>query len=180
MLELGQQILLCHLREGFRTLLGGLEPPDGLDANDPSRWRVGEHNFGMASPEGKVQNTTACQTCHAGITSFDLPAKADYDGNGQVEGVQEEVAGLVQLLQTAIADSGIKPIQGNPYFDAADLAKANEKQKNAAYDYRFVRGLEGRDGKDNAIHNFKRSVALLQLSHKDLTGRDVPNAALMK
>ena len=175
--------------EGKRMLYGGAAPgpcvtchmaPNGLDANDPNRWEVGEHNFGMASPDGKVQNTTACQTCHAGITSFDLPAKADYDGNGQVEGVQEEVAGLVKLLQKAIAASGIKPIQGNPYFDAADLAKANEKQKNAVYNYRFVRGLEGRDGKDNAIHNFKRSVALLQLSYKDLTGQDVPNATLMK
>lgn len=175
--------------EGKRMLYGGAAPgpcvtchmaPNGLEANDPNRWKVGEHNFAMASPDGKVQNTTACQTCHAGISSFDLPAKADYDGNGKVEGVQEEVAGLVRLLQKAIADSGIKPIQGNPYFDPADLAKANGKQKNAIYNYRFVRGLEGRDGKDNAIHNFKRSVALLQLSYRDLTGKDVPNATLMK
>jgi hypothetical protein len=28
--------------------------------------------------------------------------------------------------------------------------------------------------------NFKRSVALLQLSYKDLTGQDVPGATLMK
>ncbi len=154
--------------------------PNTLDAKDPNKWNVGEHSFGMTSPDGKVQNTSACQTCHAGATKFDFEAKADYDGNGKVEGVQEEVAGLVQLLQKAIADSGIKPIKGNPYFDAADLAKANEKQRNAIYNYRFVRGLEGRDGKDNAIHNFKRSVALLQLSYKDLTGNDVPNATLMK
>ncbi len=94
--------------------------------------------------------------------------------------MQEEVAGLVKILQKAIADSGIRPIKGNPYFNAEDLAKANEKQKIAIYNYRFVRGLEGRDGADNAIHNFKRSVALLQLSYKDLTGQDVPNATLMK
>ncbi len=170
-------------------LFGGAKPgacvachmlPNTLATNDPNKWRVGEHSFNMATEDGKVQNLAACQTCHAGITSFNLTAKADYDGNGKVEGVQEEVAGLVRLLQKAIADSGIRPIQGNPYFNRDDLAKANEKQKNAIYNYRFVRGLEGRDGKDNAIHNFKRSVALLQLSYKDLTGQDVPGATLIK
>ncbi len=172
-----------------KVLFGGAIPgacvachmaPNTLGADDPNKVKVGEHSFSMATSDGKVQNTTACQTCHAGITSFDIAAKADYDGNGKVEGVKEEVAGLVKLLQQAIAESGIKPIQGNPYFDKDALAKANEKQKNAIYNYRFVRGLEGRDGADNAIHNFKRSVALLQLSYKDLTGQDVPNAALIK
>ncbi len=153
--------------------------PNSLDAKDANKFTVGEHSFNMTSPDGKAENTSACQSCHGNITSFDLTAKADYDGNGKVEGVQEEVAGLVRLLQQAIADSGIKPIQGNPYFDPADLAKANEKQKNAIYNYRFVRGLEGSDGKANAIHNFQRSVALLQLSYRDLTGNDVPNATLL-
>jgi hypothetical protein len=174
---------------GTPMLYGGATPgacvachmaSNSLDAKDANKFALGEHSFNMASPDGKAVNTAVCQTCHAGTTTFDLTAKADYDGNGKVEGVQEEVAGLVRLLQKAIADSGIKPIQGNPYFDPADLAKANEKQKNAIYNYRFVRGLEGSDGQANAIHNFKRSVALLQLSYKDLTGNDVPNATLMK
>ena len=49
--------------------------------------------------------------------------------------------------------------------------------------YGVMRGAEtgnGREGKASAIHNFKRSVALLQLSYKDLTGTDIPNATLMK
>ncbi|MGE5619203.1 MAG: multiheme c-type cytochrome [Sphingomonadaceae bacterium] len=174
--------------EGKTMLFGGATPGpcvachmvgNSLDANDPNKFNVGEHSFNMVSPDGKAQNISACQSCHAGATKFDFEAKADYDGNGKVEGVQEEVAGLVRLLQQAIADSGIKPIEGNPYFDPQDLAKANEKQRNAIYNYRFVRGLEGSDGKANAIHNFKRSVALLQLSYKDLTGNDVPNATII-
>ncbi|MHB1161367.1 MAG: cytochrome c3 family protein [Chloroflexota bacterium] len=176
-------------KEGKAMLFGGAVPGacvachmvgNSLDAKDPNKFKVGEHSFNMVSPDGKTQNASACQSCHAGATKLDFEAKADYDGNGKVEGVQEEVAGLVRVLQQAIADSGIKPIQGNPYFDAQDLAKANEKQKNAIYNYRFVRGLEGSDGKANAIHNFKRSVALLQLSYRDLTGNDVPSATLLK
>ncbi len=151
-------------------------PPD----KDPNQYKVGDHSFNMVSPDGKFQYTAACQSCHAGIKDFNIPAKADYDGNGKTEGVQTEVAGLLKTLEKAINDSGIKSQKGNPYFDPDALAKANEKQKNAIYNYRFVRGLEGSDGKANAIHNFKRSVMLLQLAYKDLTGKDVPGATLMK
>ena len=150
------------------------------DPKDPNLYKVGEHSFNTVSPDGSFDYVAACQTCHAGVQDFNFQAKADYDGNGKAETVQQEVAGLLTTLQNAISDSGIKPIQGNPYFDADALAKANEKQKNAVYNYRFVRGPEGADGKASAIHNFKRSVTLLQLSFKDLTGNDVPNATLMK
>ncbi len=171
------------------VLFGGAAPgpcvtchmwPTTADAKDPNHFKVGEHSFNVTSPDGSFEYTASCQGCHAGIQGFNIQAKADYDGNGKVEGVQTEVAGLLSVLRKAIADSGVKPVEGHPYFDRADVAKANEKQKNAIYNYLFVRGLEGRDGKDNAIHNFKRSVALVQLAYKDLTGKDVPNATLMK
>lgn len=150
--------------------------PVSTDTKDPNRLKVGDHSFNALSPDGKVQYTAACQQCHPGLTEFNFPAKADYDGNGKVEGVQTEVAGLLNVLLKAISDSGIRPIQGNPYFNRDDLAKANEKQKNAIYNYRFVRGLENMDGRSSAIHNFKRSVGLLQASYRDLTGKDVPGA----
>ena len=83
-------------------------------------------------------------------------------------------------MKQAIASSGIKPLDSHPYFDRDDVARANDKQKNAIYNYLFVRGLPGSDGRANAVHNFKRSVALLQLSYRDLTGSDVPNATLVR
>ncbi|HEX7588518.1 MAG TPA: hypothetical protein VF478_09410, partial [Anaerolineae bacterium] len=57
----------------------------------------------------------------------------------------------------------------------------DDKIDNAMYNYRTVFGVmwsvdangkptPGQEGKAQAIHNFKRSVALLQLSLKDLTG----------
>ena len=176
-------------KEGKTKLFGGEVPgpcvtchmwPTPADSKDPNQYKVGEHSFNMVSPDGKFEYTAVCQSCHGNIKDFNIPAKADYDGNGKVEGVQTEVAGLLKILQQAIADSGIKPIKGHPYFEQAGLDKANDKQKNAIYNYLFVRGLEGSDGKGAAIHNFKRSVMLLQLSYKDLTGKDVPNATIMK
>ncbi len=38
----------------------------------------------------------------------------------------------------------------------------------------------GNQGAAAAIHNFNRSVALLQASYKDLTGQDVPGATILK
>ncbi|HEX9014963.1 MAG TPA: multiheme c-type cytochrome [Chloroflexota bacterium] len=149
-------------------------------AKDPNQNKVGEHSFNTVSPDGKFDYTAACQTCHPGVKDFNFTAKADYDGNGKVEGVQSEVAGLLAKLQGAIGDSGIKPVKGYPYFDQSGKANWTEKQKDAIYNYLFVRGTEESNGSMNAIHNFKRSVALLQLSYKDLTGKDVPGATLMK
>ncbi len=60
------------------------------------------------------------------------------------------------------------------------MARVADKVKNAIYNSRFNEGKEHDEGKASAIHNFKRSVALLQLSCRDLTGKDVPNATLVK
>ncbi len=174
---------------GKTLLFGGNTPgscvachmyPNPANAKDPNHLTVGDHSFNTISPDGKFEYTAECQSCHPGIKDFNFQAKADYDGNGKVEGVQTEVAGLLTKLQQAIADSGIKPIKGHPYFDQSNMQYWNQKQKDAIYNYLFVRGTEDNNGKANAIHNFDRSVALLQLSYKDLTGHDVPGATLMK
>ena len=154
--------------------------PTPTDTADPNRFKVGDHSFNTVSPDGTFDYVAACQSCHAGIKDFNFPAKADYDGNGKVEGVQDEVAGMLKVLQQAISDKGVKPVQGHPYFDADAKAKASDNVKNAIYNYLFVRGLEGSDGKANAIHNFKRSINLLQLSYKDIMGKDVPNATILQ
>jgi len=150
--------------------------PIPADAKDPNHVTVGEHSFNTVSPDGKFDYTASCQPCHAGMTDFNFQAKYDYDGNGKVEGVQTEVAGLLKTLQDAVAASGIKPVQGHPYFDESNKANWTMQQKNAIYNYLFLRGPEGADGKAAVIHNFKRSVALLQMSYRDLTGKDVPGA----
>ena len=75
--------------------------------------------------------------------------------------------------------AGFKKQDSNPYL--TDIAKMTDKQEQAWYNYRFIYGpLWVGEGKAAAMHNFKRSVALLQSSYKDLTGKDVPNATIMK
>jgi hypothetical protein len=163
------------------------------DAKDPNYHKVGSHSFNMVSPDGKFDYTAACKSCHGDLTSFDIKAKADYDGNGKVEGVQEEVGGLLDKLWTAMEAKGVKKVaSGYPYATLPKGAdgKVDPKITNAWINYRTVYGVmwgqdeesnptEGQAGAPNAIHNFKRSVALLQLAYKDLTGQDVPNAEIL-
>jgi hypothetical protein len=113
-----------------------------------------------------------------------MKAKADYDGNGKVEGVQDEVKGLLGVLWKALEAKGVKKVDtGYPYATLPKDAsgQTDDKIDNAFFNYRTVYGVmwgtgadgkptPGQEGKAQAIHNFKRTVALLQLSLKDLTG----------
>jgi hypothetical protein len=160
--------------------------PTPTDPKDPAAHQVGSHSFNTVSLDGTINYTAACKTCHTDIKdSFNFAAKADYDGNGKIEGVQDEVKGLLDVLWKALETQGLKKMDsGYPY---AQLPKdASDKVKNAWYNFRVVYGVmwgaegPGTQGKAQAIHNFDRSVMLLQQAYKDLTGQDVPGATIMK
>lgn len=165
-----------------------MTPPPG--SKDPGYQMVGGHSFNTVSEDGKVEYTAACQSCHQDLTTFNLKAKADYDGNGKVEGTQDEVKGLLNVLWKALEAKGVKKIDtGYPYATLPKGAdgQVDDKIDNAWYNFRTVYGVmwgaetgNGNEGKAQSIHNFKRAVELLQLSYKDLTGQDVPGATLMK
>lgn len=152
----------CHMAPtpGWADQPGG-EPLPGHD-------EVGAHTFKMTSADG-VENLAACTDCHLGLATFNRPARGDYDGDGAVEGVQDEVQGLLDLLFQAILDSGVEWLGHYPYWKNV----TTEAQKAAIYNWSFVE----HDG-SLGVHNTPRAVQLLQLSYKDLTGQEVPNADL--
>ncbi len=164
--------------------------PVQTDTKDPNYLKVGSHSFNTVSPDGKFDYAAACKSCHGAITDFNIKASADYDGNGKVEGAQDEIKGLLNVLWKAMTDKGVtKNASGYPYATLPKGAdgKVDPKLTNAWINFRYVYGVlwgtdtgDGNQGKAAAIHNFKRSVQLLQLSYKDLTGSDVPGATLMK
>ncbi len=182
-------------KTGKTMLYGGATPgpcvtchmaPTLADTKDPNVNKVGAHSFNLVSPDGKTDLTAACTSCHGQQKTFNFTAKADYDGNGKVEGVQDEVKGLLNVVWKALEAKGFKKVDtGYPY--ATVPQDADDKAKNAWYNFRTVYGVmwgtetgNGNEGKAQAIHNFKRSVELLQLSYKDLTGSDIPNATVLK
>jgi hypothetical protein len=151
------------------------------DETNPGHNLVGAHSFNMVArrPNGEtVENVAACQVCHTDIKEFNFPAISDYDGNGKIEGVQDEVKGLLAQVKKAIEDKGAKASDNYPYFVLPD--NPSTELKGAVFNYRFVMGvIPSGEGRAAAVHNFQRSVALLQASYYELTGQDIPNATIL-
>jgi formate-dependent nitrite reductase cytochrome c552 subunit len=156
----------CHMN----AIIGG---------NDPNAYTVGGHSFNTVNPAGNFDYGASCKPCHGEVKDFNMKAKADYDGNGKVEGVQDEIKGLLNAVWKSLEAKGWKQSTSSPY--ATPPANADAKQKAAFYNFRTLYGVMwsadasgkisgGNEGKAAAIHNFKRSCALLQLSLKDLNG----------
>ncbi|MBI4556136.1 MAG: Ig-like domain-containing protein [Candidatus Hydrogenedentes bacterium] len=139
------------------------EPRDGV--TDPGEDLVGEHTFRMATDSGTPGDPTddfiniqnACSACHPTETSFNCPATGDFDGNGRIQGVQDEVRGLLAVVENALA------------MTSAPL----EARQKATYNHELVL----HDG-SFGVHNTAFSVGLLQLTYRELTGQDVPGATL--
>jgi hypothetical protein len=136
---------------------------------------VGGHSFrieGEVHEQPKV-NVAGCVSCHAdmkqaaGKPFFDRKAPADYDGNGKIETIQEEVEGLYERLINKQGTGLLQKIQ-NPPYDASGKFVNNKTQYPvevvaALYNYKFVE----EDG-SKGIHNTAYAVQLLMDSIKAL------------
>jgi hypothetical protein len=143
----------CHMAD---------TPGTDADGNDlPGRHEVGQHTFSMVSEEG-VENVAACQTCHAGATTIDFESARDYDGDGAYESVSEEVAGLQEILQASLEENSVVVLGHYPYFEIPE--GASEEIFGGIWNLKFSQSG------GSAIHNFRYTVALLQLSIDKLGG----------
>jgi hypothetical protein len=145
--------------------------------------------------DDRVELTVACEPCHGPLESLSRPARHDYDGNGRIEGIYEEVQGLLdragRAVRTAISRSGIseggrqaatyaevdgflvladeagEPLgePGRPVTFPAD----QERLYRATYNYVLM-------VKDRSlgVHNPVQTVRLLQRTILRLTPQDVP------
>lgn len=107
-------------------------------------------------PSDDVDLVGACQNCHGPIESFDF-ARQDYDDDGEIEGVQTEIEGLLHRLALLL------PPLGDPAVDVTEAYSA--KELKAAYNYLFVE----EDG-SMGVHNLSYAVGILRASLADLTG----------
>ncbi len=130
--------------------------------DEPGYLSVGEHTFAMTwdaetpdDPTDDVENVGACAGCHGEIETFDKLASADYDGDGELEGVQTEVRGLMRRLALELPPMGEPEVEVTEEYTPAQL--------KAAYNYLFVE----EDG-SYGIHNTKYTVGILRLALRDL------------
>lgn len=136
---------------------------------DPSRSGA-SHRF--------APQVSTCGRCHQGLTTFNRPSQGDWDGDGSLEGVQDEVRGLLDAVQVALVADPRVTFSASGYFEfdgATDhrMTGASEAQKRAAFNWYSV-SFDGSLG----VHNAVRSVQLLQRSYRELTGQDLAGADL--
>jgi len=146
--------------------------PSGRYALAPS---IGGHSFRIAGEvhEDPKVNVAGCLGCHSdmkqlrGKALFDVQAKADYDGDGTVESVQEEVQGLADRIINK-QGTGLLQTMKDPLYDAKGKFIRNKIEYPigvvaALYNYKFV--VE--DG-SKGVHNTAYAVQLLMDSIKAL------------
>ncbi len=131
-------------------------------STDPAFLQAGGHTFMMsATPAGSStpeQLVGVCQTCHGpDITTFNFPL-FDYDGTGNIQGVQTEVQYLLDQL------SALLPPLGQPKTALNIDATWTQPQLEAAYNWLFVTN----DG-SKGIHNMAYTVGLLKASIANLS-----------
>jgi len=168
---IGDTCVTCHM-----------EQPKGRFGFSPE---VSGHAFTVSGEvhEAPVGNTASCAACHDGIKAvagqklyladsgtvraefkdeavFTVKAKADYDGNGKVEYVQQEVVGLLQLMVNKDGTGAMQKM-ANPFFKP-DGSFANSKasytndQLGAYANYLFVI-----EDKSLGVHNATYAIELL-------------------
>ncbi|MBI4201266.1 MAG: carboxypeptidase regulatory-like domain-containing protein [Chloroflexi bacterium] len=128
---------------------------------------IGGHTWNVAGTykDKEVQNLGACTTCHKDLTTFNRPAFGDFDADGKIEGVQDEVKGLLDLLGNALPqDATTKDVLATGITDK----NTNEAQRKALWNYWLIRN----DG-SNGVHNTRFAVDVLTETYKQLTGKEV-------
>ena len=149
--------------------------PDGKAGtrDDVKAMSAGGHSWNMAGDyNGKrVENVGACTKCHAELTTFNRKAKGDYNGNGKIEGIQDEVKGLLDLVAKELP----KDEKGAVLLAGIDKANLTEKQRMALWNYALIAN-EGSKG----VHNAPFAVQVLQRTFEELTGKPVPGATVMR
>ncbi len=141
----------CHMQE----------IPAGLPAY--AAGKVGGHSFALAYEDGTnapIYLVDACSSCHGEIEDFNFGGE-DYDLDGVVEGVQEEIEGLLHDLAMLLPPVGDPEIGLHTSTDGYDTLPI----KRGVYNYLFVE----EDG-SHGVHNPKYAAAILRASIEDLKG----------
>lgn len=132
---------------------------------------------GPAVTGHKFEPTTlACQNCHGVINSFaEIPAADDFDGDGTVEGLQQEVSGLMELLTVALVANGLDTTGVGLVTALGDSSISTPLQREAGYNLIFVEA-----DASHGVHNPDYAVQLLQQSYRHLTGTLPKNMAVVE
>lgn len=137
------------------------------DTGTVNRDKVGGHTFRLRNPENDYQHTKACESCHGPKTSFaDFIAAADYDRDGNIEPIQDEVKGLERLLRIALPPIGLDSINWSMLIG---IGADSMNYRKAYFNYRLIH-YDGSYG----MHNTKFTIDVLSKSIKAINNGFIP------
>ncbi|MFH2055203.1 MAG: hypothetical protein ABIJ61_04540 [bacterium] len=115
---------------------------------------MGGHTWSMENEEDEQVNTAGCNAsgCHSGLATLDKTANSDYDHDGYIEGVMDEVQGLLDSLEVLLTAEGVFA-NGSP----ASVTVDDIGVVGAVYNYQFVA-----EDRSMGVHNTAYTVGLLQ------------------
>ena len=128
---------------------------------------VGSHSFNVVDPDGN-DNVAICQQCHGDVgdsfheKKYYYNGSADHDGDGVEEGLQEEVAGMLEELAMML------PPEDSSAVDVGGDYLYTETEAKAAFNYLFVE-----EDRSEGVHNPAFTVALLKVSLRALINHSV-------
>ena len=127
---------------------------------------AGGHTFwpkddkGTADPSDDVDIVLTCMGCHGPLKSFNFGGE-DYDRDGTIEGVQQEIADMLKELAMLLPPVGVAAVDHGLLSSGTDAAAV--AQLRAVFNHDFVE----EDG-SYGVHNPKYAAALLRASLDDM------------
>ena len=159
LLAVSNSCLGCHMQ-----MLAGTSYSNDNTHVGGHTWRMG-WDKGTVDTNDDVKVTEVCSVCHVEQGTFNFGGE-DYDRDGTVEGVQSEIAGLLEQIGNLLPPAG-------PTFTVT--TNYTLSQRAAAWNYTFIA-----EDKSMGVHNPKYAAAILQASVDDLTGGiDIDNDGLL-
>jgi hypothetical protein len=138
-------------------------------AGEPGRDLIGDHSWNMHTvleDDTEVDLVAACVGCHTDangdpLTSFDdLMAREDHDGDGEIEGAQHEIEGLIHDVAMLLPPVGVAEVDiRDPLWNDPGATL----QRKAAWNWLMIE----EDG-SHGVHNYQFAVALLKLTKQAL------------
>jgi hypothetical protein len=117
-------------------------------------YKVGGHSMNMVDEESGYNLVPLCATsgCHSGVTTYDFAAKADYDGDGTIEGAQTEIEGLIEELGDLLTEMELLGADGLPKSGTIP----DKRVAGAIFNY-----LLAEEDRSDGVHNYKYIKDLL-------------------
>ncbi len=159
----------CHMAAKTKAPAGAVADGKEVvsDHGNLVLYTGGGHTWNMnATYQGKeVENLGACTACHKDLTTFNRTAYGDFDGDGKIEGVQDEVTGLLEALAKELPKDAATGAVMSGGFTTTNTTEA---QRKALWNYWLVKN----DG-SNGVHNTRFAVEVLTTTFQELTGKAI-------